>query len=172
MYLVAINCRNLFCPVEESADFHLHFTNPHAIFMERCGGETLPSLLVNYRLNLKNEKLFNSNNNRYWIHSHNFISDRKAKFKDSMNVNLLFLGHEPRPCLAGGTFGGNEDLCGKPFIDIPTMYGCGESLPIRNTRWFSPLRNIDVNALTSSVQGKVRSSIKLMPNFSCKLTAL
>jgi hypothetical protein len=67
----------------------------------------------------KNERIEDESKNCRWIHSRNFNFERRRKFKNNVNVNLLFWGHESRPCLAGGTFGGSEGLFGKPFIDIP-----------------------------------------------------
>ena len=65
------------------------------------------------------EKIYNRSSDCHWIHSRNLNAARKARFRDNVNFNILFWGNDPRPCLAGGTFGGSQGLYEKPFIDIP-----------------------------------------------------
>ena len=67
----------------------------------------------------ESEKIHDEAKDCYWIYPGNLNSDRKSKFKEDVNVNLLFWGHESKPCLAGGTFGGREGIYRRPFVDIP-----------------------------------------------------
>ena len=136
--------------IEENSDFDIFYK------------QTKDSILR------RNEKNYNSESDCYWIHSQNFSEARKAKFKDNVNVNLLFWGHDSRPCLAGGTFGGSQGLYNKPFVDIPYDVWWWNEPPNPEFSW--DLSNqgaaIVVHELINAIQCMIRDPFPFGLNYS------